>query len=277
MTNPSDPPADGAGAPPAAAVETPPAGQPPAADSLLSTGAPPAGDDWLPEKYRVNKEDGTLDESASARKLGEAYKHLSTKLGTASALPPAKPEDYAIKPAEGTDEEGFKQFTGDPLFQAFAKDAHAAGLSNDQMQFVVDKYLAIAPQLMKEDAVLSVDDARAELGKLWTDKASMDANLAGVVKAINAYGGKAEDMPGSTARLMAKYGTDPDFIAFAATIAAELPEDRHPSEGIGGAGADIESLQKSQAYWDPNHQDHTRVKARVDQHYARQYGTAAHR
>lgn len=249
--------------------------------SLLAPGDPATaaatGDDWLPEKFRVNGEDGALDEAASARKLAESYKALEAHKGPLPQVP-ATPEDYTLeapKDAEGKPVEGidFEAFTADPLFKAFAKDAHAKGLTNEQLQFVTDKYLQLAPELFAADAGLSVDEAKAELGKLWPDEATMQSNLAGVVKAINAFGGEAEDVPGSKARLMEKYGRDPDFIAFAANIAGELKEDRLPNgEAIGGE-QNIEALQKSKAYWDANHPDHARVKAQVSEFYTKKHGT----
>src|SRR3546814_15030744 len=86
----------------------------------------------------------------------------------------------------------------------------------------------------------------------------MKSNLASVVRAINGFGGQAEDMPGSRARLMDKYGTDPDFIAFAAAVAGEMKEYRTPVEGVPGSEIEVEALQKSEAYWKPEHRSEER-------------------
>ena len=265
---------------PAAAAAPAAAGTPGdgAAGSLLAT--PPAaatGDDWLPEKFRVMA-DGKLDEGASARKMAESYKALEAHKG---ALPqaPAKPEDYTLQPPNGADgkpmlaAEDFEQFTKDPLFQTFTKDAHAAGLTNDQLQFVVGRYLNMAPQLLQADQSLTLEEARAELETVWTTPQAMQENLAGVVVAINGFGAEAEGVPGSRARLMEKYGRDPDFIAFAAAVASEMKEDRLPSSPAIASEADVDSLQKSKAYWDKNDPDHGKVKAQVDAFYTRKHGT----
>src|SRR5690606_31149911 len=55
------------------------------AGSLLQQGqsaadAPPSPAEYIPEKYRVQKEDGTLDLEASSRKLAEAHGHLEKRL-----------------------------------------------------------------------------------------------------------------------------------------------------------------------------------------------------
>src|SRR5690606_25986676 len=112
-----------------------------------------------------------------------------------------------------------------------AKDAHAKGMTNEQLQFVAGKYLEILPPLMAEKSQLSADDARAELGKLWTTEQAMQQGLASVHRAIQAFGAEGEDVAGSQSRLLSKYGTDPDFIAFAASVARELNGDRPAAGG----------------------------------------------
>ena len=236
-----------------------------------------AGDDWLPEKFRVTDADGKLDESASARKLAESYKALEAHKGPMPQVP-ASPDDYKIEGVNGPDGKPMDReivdgFTADPMYKAFAKDAHAQGLSNAQMQFVVERYLNIAPQLLQADINLSLEEARAELGAIWPDQQTMQANLAGVVRAINGFGAEADGAPGSRARLMEKYGRDPDFIAFAAAVAGEMQEDKLPSQPAIASEADVESLQKSKAYWDKSDPEHTRVKGQVDAYYARKFGT----
>src|SRR3546814_19012185 len=93
--------------------------------------------------------------------------------------------------------------------------------------------------------------------------------LASVVRAINGFGGQAEDMPGSRARHMDKYGTDPDFIAFAASVAGEMKEDRTPVEGVPGSELEVEALQKSAAYWNPGHPEPAATKETVAAYKAR--------
>lgn len=235
-------------------------------------GDPPTGEnDWMPEKFRVMGEDGKLDTAASARKLAESYSALERRAGTGD-VPPKAPEDYALQ-VEGLDEESAKQFKADPMFQEFAKAMHAVGLTDKQLNAVVARYLKVAPELVAADQELSMQEAKAELEKIWTDDATMQKNLGGVVRAIAAFGAEAEDVPGSQARLMQKYGRDPDFIAFAAAIAGELTEDQLPSAVSVPSDVDVEALQKSEAYWKPEHPDHQRVKAQVQAFYTKKYGT----
>lgn len=284
MPNPNDPATPAAPAPgapdPAAAPQAPAAdpatpGEQPGQPSLLNQQqGEPTGDDWLPEKFRVTGEDGKVDEAASARKLAESYRALEAHKGPLPSVP-ATPEDYKIEAPEGVPPEAFEQFTGDDLFKNFVKDAHAQGMTNEQLQFVTQKYLALAPELLAADKSLSAEEAKAELAKVWTDEGAMQKNLASVVKAINGFGAEADDVPGSRARLMEKYGTDPDFIAFAASVAKDMREDQTPTGGTPSADLDVEALQASEPYWKPDHPDHARVKAKVDEHYARKFGTRA--
>jgi hypothetical protein len=234
---------------------------------------------WLPDKFRVKDAEGKVDEAASARKLAESYKALEAHKG---ALPqvPATAADYVLeapKDAEGKPLEGFdvEAFVSDPAFKGLAERAHAKGVTNEQLNFMVGEYLQIAPQLVAADQQLTLTEARAELAKVWPDEAAMNRNLAGVVKAIQGFGAEADDVPGSRSRLMAKYGRDPDFIAFAAQVANEMQEDRVPggAGGVGGSDDNVEAMQKSEAYWNKNHPEHKATVAKVQEHYARKYGT----
>lgn len=71
---------------------TPPAATPPAS-TVLNTGAT---NDWLPEKYRTNKEDGSLDLEASSRKVADAYRSLETRLGSGDVAPKTV-DEYNVK------------------------------------------------------------------------------------------------------------------------------------------------------------------------------------
>ncbi|WP_443701018.1 hypothetical protein [Pseudomonas sp.] len=71
-----------------------PAPVPAPTGSVLDSGANTT--DFIPEKYRVVKEDGSLDLDQSSRKLAESYKHLETRLGSGD-VPPKTADEYAVK------------------------------------------------------------------------------------------------------------------------------------------------------------------------------------
>jgi hypothetical protein len=227
----------------------------------------------IPEKYRVLGGDGTLDLEASARKQADAYKQLEAKLGSGDVAP-KDPSEYKLELAEGVEAIDFEAFKADPLAQSFLKGAHAKGMTNAQVNYAVNEYLKLAPELAQANAEIRADEARTELAKIWTDDATLNGNLRDVSKAIEGFGGEAGDMPGSKQRLYEKFGSNPDFIAFAAKVAKEMKEDKLPDNGGNSSEADVQALMKSKAYWDATDPQHESTKARVAEFYARQHGTA---
>lgn len=232
----------------------------------------------MPEKFHVLGADGKVDFEASARKLADSYKALEAHKG---APPPASPEEYTFTPldAEGQPLEGFdvESFTGDPLFKAFAEGAHAVKMTQDQLQFVVNRYLQVAPQLLEADQVLSLQEAQAELATIWPDEPTMKRNLDNVLKAVQGFGAEAGDVPGSRERLLKRFARDPDFAAFAAQIGAEMAEDPGIHLDASNSDVNVEAMMKGEAYWNSQHPDHERVKTTVQTHFARKHGTKARR
>ena len=194
-----------------------------------------AGQDFIPEKYRTNKEDGSLDLEASSRKVAEAYKHLETRMGSGGA-PPKSHEEYAPKiELEGFD---WDEFKADESTQSFLKGAHAKGLNNDQVEYVIGEYLKAAPGLMGGAAVLTQQDCTAALKAVWGDEQSIRTNVSASYRAAEAFASQG-DAPGNFNTLMAKYGNDPDFIAFTANIGKELNEDSPINGGVQVSEADF--------------------------------------
>lgn len=281
-----DPPA-GAGDPAAAAAAAAAAAGQGGAEgdtSLLQQGAGTADQDWIPEKYRTLK-DGTqeLDLEASARKLGEGYKALAAKLGSgATGTVPASAAEYKItapvgadgKPVEGIDVEAF---VADPLFKGLAERAHAKGVSNETLDFFVGEYLQMIPGVLESNQQLSADEARAELGKVWGDDQAMAKGLTSAARAAKGFAAEG-DAPGSFDRLMAKFGNDPDFLAFAAKVGSEMAEDRPISGDPVAEGdwqAQVDGLKADPAYMDGAHPKHAEVVAKVQALYQRRYGNTA--
>lgn len=188
------------------------------AGNLLDQGA---GTDFIPEKYRVNGADGALDIAASSRKLAEAYGSLEKRIGTGD-LPPKTAEEYAPKiEAEGFD---WDEFKADPEAQAFLKGAHAKGLTNSQIEYVLGQYLGHVPGLLAGNQQLDQQAAGEALRGEWKTDAEFKANLGASYRAAQVFGGEGEGL-GSFAKLQAKFGNDPDFITFTARIGREMSED----------------------------------------------------
>ncbi|WP_165710854.1 hypothetical protein [Stenotrophomonas maltophilia] len=238
---------------------------------------------WLPEKYRV-KVDGKdeIDFQASARKLGEGYKALEAKLGSgATGTVPENADSYQLtvptdaegKPlVEGVD---LQEFIGDPMYKEFAAKAHAAGISNEQMNVVIGEYLQMAPKLFEANLQLGADEARQTLSAVWKDDAAMKAGLASAARAAQGFAAPA-GQPGNYDNVMQKFGNDPDFLALMASIGKEMGEDK-PISSDPVAAADwqdqVDALKANPAYMDKSHPQHASVVRQVSDMYQKRYGT----
>lgn len=280
----SDAPAPSPAAPapePAAVTPAAPSPAPAPGDSLLTPPAPPApapapvdapapapadADPWaaVPEKYHVKGEDGVIDQTATLAKLNAGYTNLSKRLGTGDVAPET-PEAYTYTPPEQ-----FKDIPlDDALTNGFKAEAHKAGMSQKQYEFVMNKYFELVPQVLNSVANLTKEEARAELGKVWTTPAEFDA---GVQAAERALGAAPESL---RAQVFERFGRDPLFIQFAASFGKEMREDTPPGGGGSASGADtVQALLASEAYRNPRHPDHAATSEKVRKHFEKSAGTA---
>jgi len=268
-----------AAAPAAVAAPTPaaatpaapaaPAAQAPAAPapSLLARAAaaspaqPPADAPAspIPAKYQVKTADGQVDVDASMAKWSEGHSNLEKRLGAGDA-PPATPEDYAPTLPQGLTMETLK---ADPLFSGFLKGAHARGMSNADVSFVLESYQA------RMALANSPEAGEAQLRKDWVTDDQMERGLAESYRAVAAFTNGDKDR---MARIEAKFGNDPDFVWLTAQIGKELQEDTSVQGGLtGGEQQTRESLMSSPAYFDPKHPDHGKVTAQVRALYEKQF------
>lgn len=237
----------------------------PAGNSLLSTGAgEPGANDWIPEKYRVMGDDGKLNVEGSARKLADAYSHLEKRMGSGDT-PPKTADEYAPK----VEVEGFKwdEFKADPRMQSFMKSAHAKGITNDQMGFILGEYAQLAPELVNGAATLDSEAAATQLRETWKTDAEFNKNIGLAFRAFNSL---ADD--GDKGR-MDEIGNNPMVIRMLAKIGAEMQEDAPAGGDVNlEEQQSIRDLMKSPAYMDPKHADHENVSARVRAYYQKRYG-----
>jgi hypothetical protein len=266
-TPPATPPANPPATPPAGAPATPPAG------SVLQAGAtPPAdvGTDYIPEKLRVNKDDGSFDLEASSRKMAEAYGTLEKRIGTGD-LPPKEASEYKVTVPDAL-KEAFDPAT-DAGMQGFLTGALDAGLTQKQVDFVMGKYFELAPQLAAGAAQFDANTATAELKKTWATDADFNRNVRNAFVGTNAVAAKA----GMTVDeiMSSPLGNDPKFLRLMAAIGPEFQEDVPPGGSKMTSEGDINALLSSEAYTNPKHADHAKVSEQVRNYYARKYGTEA--
>lgn len=234
-------------------------------NSLLSTGAGEQGaNDWLPEKFRVMGEDGKLSIESSARKLAENYTHLEKRMGSGDA-PPKTADEYAPK----VEVEGFnwEEFKADPRMQSFMKSAHAKGITNDQMSFILGEYAQRAPELVGGAAALDSEAASTQLREVWKTDAEFNKNIGLAFRAFNSLADDADK------GRIDEIGNNPMVIRMLAKVGAEMQEDAPAGGDVNlEEQQTIRDLMKSPAYMDPKHADHERVSARVKAYYQKRYG-----
>ncbi|HEY0878987.1 MAG TPA: hypothetical protein VGE10_11110 [Zeimonas sp.] len=255
----------GAGTPPDdrtgnAGAPAPAAAAPGAAPNALAAATQPGPHDHIPEKFRVLAADGSLDLDATLRKNAEAYTALEKRMGQGGDEPPAAVTDYKITPPE-TLKDAFSP--EDPSFKAFLDKAHGAKLTQAQLDVVMGAFFETAPKLVGGAAALDADACMAELGKDWKTPDALHSNFVAADRAIQQLGGGAADA------LRQKYGNDPDFLRFAATVGAQLKEDRAPGGASVTSAEDIAALERSEAYRNAKHPDHEKVSRQVREHYQR--------
>lgn len=234
-------------------------------NSLLSTGAgEPGASDWLPEKYRVMGEDGKLNIEGSARKLADAHTSLEKRLGSVGT-PPKTADEYEPK----VEVEGFnwEEFKADPRMQSFMKSAHAKGITNDQMSFILGEYAQRAPELVGGAAALDSEAASTQLREVWKTDAEFNKNIGLAFRAFNSLADDADK------GRIDEIGNNPMVIRMLAKVGAEMQEDAPAGGDVNlEEQQTIRDLMKSPAYMDPKHADHERVSARVKAYYQKRYG-----
>lgn len=262
MTTPNDPPAVETVVPDPAAAAVPAAPASAFADPAAVT--PPVEvpiAERIPEKYRVNKEDGTLDLEASTAKLTDAYGNLEKRLGTGEAAP-KDVAGYDPK-VEGFDMEALK---GDEKYQSWLHRAHGKGLTNAQVEFVLEEYGALeAPNPLG----MPLPDFKAAVEPHFAEFGGYQQGMASAVRTIRTY------VPDVTAEDLAAIPHHPLLARVLAAVGKELPEDSGtPRVGALSAAdfdTEVAALKASEAFNQANHPEHAKAVARMSELYARRY------
>jgi hypothetical protein len=150
-----------------------------------------------------------------------------------------------------------------------------AGLSLAQCVSTSAEFFDTAVQVAEELAgggkTMSKEECVSELRKTWKTDAEMNAGIRNGYRALVGTVGEE-----SAKGLLGKFGNDPDFVLFAATIGKEMGEDIPPNTGGQGGNAEsINELLVSEAYTNPKHPQHSAVSERVRRHFERQAASAA--
>ena len=283
---PSQQPATSAApaATPAASSSTPPATPTPApAETTPAPAAAPAATPQnlvsaasgvldIPDKFRVTRADGTIDHEATLQKALGSVTHLEKRLGSGDVPPENEAGyklDYSAFP-EGIkiDPEGEK---------AFLKRMHGSGLTNKQVQAVLNEYGSVikqgieiqkSQQTAQANTVLT--EVETELKTAWGE--SNGLNIKAAVRGFNHLADEADKKD------LQKIGIDPKvtyriLMKVLAKVGAGVTEDT-PITGDGagsGLQAELDALKKSDAYLKEDHVDHKATVAKVTSIYQRLY------
>lgn len=263
------PPAAPAAAAPAAAA---PAATPPAAPAAATPPAAPAAAPVnlvaeppveIPDKFKVTKQDGTVDHEATLKKTLGGYTYLEKRFGSGD-VPPENEAGYKL------DYSGFPE--GVKISQegekAFLKSMHSAGLTNKQVQAVVNKLgetvkagLELQKTQETKRAQETLTTVATELKTAWG--ANNDANIKSASRGFNHLADDADKKDiskigvdlGATYRILMKV---------LAKVGAGIAEDTPPSQAeLANMNQTLEELRTSKAYLDASDPQHTATVAKV--------------
>lgn len=253
-------PAGGAegGSPAGAAAEGGAAG---AGGTALEAGGQGQGQQhFIPEKFLVKAEDGTIDLEGSAKKLAENYGNLEKRMGSGD-MPPKSAEDYQITvPDSLKDVWNPKE---DALLGEFLKGMHADGASQKVIDRAIATHLDVVQKLLEGSKQLSSEECVAALRESWKTDEQYKEAIQQAYKAAVAYGDSDAEA------IIKDYGNDPRIIKFMNRVGAELKEDGSITPPGGGIpqGQTTESLMMSEAYNNPKHPEHAAVSRQVAAHF----------
>lgn len=247
-----------------------------AGSSVLAGGAAAGStqqtNDFIPEKYRVTKEDGAFDLEASSRKLAEAYGHAEKRIGSGD-VPPKTAEEYAVTVPDAF-KEAFDPKT-DEGFKAFAGKMHSLHLTQAQLDGVMESYFELAPKLVGGAQVLDANAVTEDLKKTWMTKAEFDRNITNSYSGAAAIAQKAGLSIDDVMDPIKGLGNNAMFIKLMAAIGPEFAEDASPGGGEQFTQEDINTVMMSDAYRNPKHPDHAKISAQVKAYFERKHGTEA--
>ena len=224
------------------------------ASTVLSTGNDSSIETAIPEKFKVTAEDGSVDYKATVAKMNESYSYLEKKVGTGEVAPKSV-DEYKLE----REDFDFEEFKADESNKAFLTEAHKHGITNKQLDFLLSEYDKRAADLVSTSSQIDTDTTVQTLQSEWgNDK--YEANIFNAVKAARACGITDEQINNPL------IGNNVAFIKMAAYFGSQMTEDKPVSNGT-PVNVDIQSLMRSEAFFNPKHPDHKSVKAQIDSYY----------
>ena len=224
------------------------------ASTVLSTVNNSSNETAIPDKFKVTAEDGSVDYKATVAKMNESYSYLEKKVGTGEVAPKSV-DEYKLE----REDFDFEEFKADESNKEFLTEAHKHGITNKQLDFLLSEYDKRAADLVSTSSQIDTDTTVQTLQSEWgNDK--YEANIFNAVKAARACGITDEQINNPL------IGNNVAFIKMAAYFGSQMTEDKPVSNGT-PVNVDIQSLMRSEAFFNPKHPDHKSVKAQIDSYY----------
>lgn len=223
------------------------------ASTILSTVNDSSNETAIPEKFKVTAEDGSVDYKATVAKMNESYSYLEKKVGTGEVAPKSV-DEYKLE----REDFDFEEFKADESNKEFLSEAHKHGITNKQLDFLLSEYDKRAVDLVSNSSQIDTDTTVQTLQSDWGDK--YEANIFNAVKAARACGITDEQINNPL------IGNNIAFIKMASYFGSQMTEDKPVSNGT-PVNVDIQSLMRSEAFFNPKHPDHKSVKAQIDSYY----------
>ena len=223
------------------------------ASTVLSTVNNSSNETAIPDKFKVTAEDGSVDYKATVAKMNESYSYLEKKVGTGEVAPKSV-DEYKLE----REDFDFEEFKADESNKEFLTEAHKHGITNKQLDFLLSEYDKRAVDLVSNSSQIDTDTTVQTLQSDWGQ--DYEKNIFNAVKAARACGITDEQINDPM------IGNNVAFIKMAAYFGSQMTEDKPINNGT-PVNVDIQSLMRSEAFFNPKHPDHKSVKAQIDSYY----------
>lgn len=223
------------------------------ASTVLSISNNSSNETAIPEKFKVTAEDGSVDYKATVAKMNESYSYLEKKVGTGEVAPKSV-DEYKLE----REDFDFEEFKADESNKEFLTEAHKHGITNKQLDFLLSEYDKRAVDLVSNSSQIDTDTTVQTLQSDWGQ--DYEKNIFNAVKAARACGITDEQINDPM------IGNNVAFIKMAAYFGSQMTEDKPINNGT-PVNVDIQSLMRSEAFFNPKHPDHKSVKAQIDSYY----------
>jgi len=209
----------------------------------------------------VTKADGSLDMDASLTKWQQGHHHLEQRLGKGDAPPPS-PEDYKPEVPAGLSAEAL---AADPLYKSFLKGAHAKGMTNEQVGYVLAEFAQ-----RQQAAAPSAEKAVSELRAVWRTEAEFNTQARHAYKAVSEFGAELSDAD------RAAIDASPAMLRLLAKVGSALAEDTAPilpgTPAASGWDEQMAQIKAHPGFLDRSHPEHARLIEKQKALYERRYG-----